>query len=89
MEITYFRWNNWNIEHIDKHHITPEEIESVAFDNEPLIIRGRNESRLMYGKTPRGRYILIVYLLQKGEAYVISSRDMSQREISWYKRRGK
>ena len=29
MEITYFRWNNWNIEHIDKHHITPEEIENA------------------------------------------------------------
>jgi hypothetical protein len=37
MEITWFEWDDNNIEHIARHDVTPDEVEGVAFDDEPWI----------------------------------------------------
>jgi hypothetical protein len=31
MEITWFEWDDNNIEHIVRHDVTPDEVEGVAF----------------------------------------------------------
>ena len=41
MEITEFEWDENNIEHIFRHNVLPDEIEDVAFDDEPWIKKGR------------------------------------------------
>ena len=63
---TYYEiiWNDQpggNVEHIAEHGLTPEEIEEVIFN--PL---DRDVSRsfglpIVFGFTPEGRYILVVY----------------------------
>lgn len=59
-----FIWNEepgGNVEHILEHGLTPEDVEEVIFN--PV---DREESRstrlpIVFGFTPDGRYILVVY----------------------------
>ena len=90
MEITEFEWDDDNIEHVARHHIAPDEIESVAFDDEPWVKRGRGQTRYMLGYTVAGRYLFVVYVLKgKGQARVITTMDMDDKTRKLYKRRGK
>lgn len=90
MEIIWFEWDNNNIEHIARHHISTDEVEDVAFDDEPWIRKGRQGTRYMLGYTVAGRYLFIVYVLKgKGIARVITARDMDEKTRKLYKKRGK
>jgi uncharacterized protein len=90
MEILEFEWDDDNIEHIAKHGVLPDEIEEVAFYDEPWIKKGRSNSRYMLGYTVGGRYLFVVYVLKgHGAARVITSMDMDEKTRKLYKRRGK
>jgi len=90
MEILEFEWDDDNIEHIAKHGVLPDEIEEVAFDDEPWIKKGRSNTRYMLGYTVGGRYLFVVYVLKgHGAARVITSMDMDEKTRNLYKRRGK
>lgn len=90
MEITEFEWDDDNIEHVARHHASPDEVEDVAFDDEPWVKRGRGETRYMLGYTVAGRYLFVVYVLKgKGRARVITAMDMDEKTRRLYKRRGK
>ena len=90
MEISEFEWDDNNIEHVARHHVSPDEVEGVAFDDEPWVKRGRGETRYMLGYTVGGRYLFVVYILKgKGKARVITAMDMDEKTRRLYKRRGK
>lgn len=90
MEITWFEWDENNIEHIAKHNVTPEEVEDVVFDDEPWIRKGGGGTRYMLGYTVAGRYLFTVYALKnKGVARVITAMDMDEKTRKLYKKRGK
>jgi len=90
MEISEFEWDETNIEHISRHKVFPDEIEDVAFDDEPWIRKGREGTRYMLGYTVAGRYLFVVYSLKsKGMARVITAMDMDEKTRKLYKRRGK
>ncbi|HTR45219.1 MAG TPA: BrnT family toxin [Thermodesulfovibrionales bacterium] len=90
MEITWFEWDDDNIEHIARHKVSPDEVEDVAFDDEPLIRKGRKGIRYMLGYTAAGRYLFVVYILRgRGVARVITVMDMDDKTRRLYKRRSK
>ena len=90
MEITDFEWDDDNIEHIAKHGISPDEVEGVAFDDEPWVKKGRDGTPYLLGYTVAGRYLFVVYVLKgKGSARVITALDMDDKTRKLYKRRGK
>jgi len=90
MEITWFEWDDNNIQHIARHHLSPDEVESMAFDDEPWIKKGRKGTRYMLGYTVSGRYLFIVYVLMgKGTARVITAMDIDEKTKKLYKKRGK
>jgi len=89
VEIKSFKWDEDTIDHIANHGISPEEIEEVAFQNLPYIRKGRQGRRYLYGRTIGGRYLFIVYILHEGQARVITSRDMDDKERKLYLKRGK
>ena len=90
MEITWFEWDNSNIEHIAQHNISPDEVEDVAFDDKPWIRKGRERTRYMLGYTVAGRYLFAVYILKgKGIARVITAMDMDEKTRKLYKKGGK
>lgn len=63
MEITWFEWDDNNIDHIARHKVLPVEIEDVAFDDDPWIRKGSKGTRYILGYTVAGRYLFIVYTL--------------------------
>lgn len=69
-----------------KHCVTPEEVEEVCF-SDPLVIRGRNNSYAVYGRTEAGRY-LIVFLYPQGRGVfrLASAREMATAEKRRYQR---
>ncbi len=88
MEIREFEWDDNNIEHIARHGVFPDEVEDVAFDDDPWIRKGRKGTRYMLGYTVAGRYLFVVYVLQgKGIARVITSMDMDDKTKKLYKKR--
>ncbi len=88
MEIKEFQWNDNNIEHIARHNVYPDEVENVAFDDDPWIKKGRKGTRYMLGYTIAGRYLSVVYVLKsKGGARVITAMDMDDKSRKLYKKR--
>ena len=90
MEIKEFDWNENNMDHIARHGVFPDEVEDVAFDDEPWIRKGRKGTRYILGYTVAGRYLFTVYTLRdKRVAKVITSMDMDDKTRRLYKKRGK
>ena len=88
MEIREFEWDDNNIEHIARHGVFPDEVEDMAFDDDPWIKKGRKRTRYMLGYTVAGRYLFVVYSLKgKGIARVITSMDMDNKTKKLYKKR--
>jgi uncharacterized DUF497 family protein len=76
-----------------KHHVTPQEVEEVLFDN-PLyrkIQKGHIPDEDLYaalGQTDAGRYLIVFFVYKTThEALLISARDMSKKERRQYDRR--
>ena len=76
-----------------KHHVTPQEVEEVLFDN-PLyrkIQKGHIPGEDLYaalGQTDAGRYLIVFFVYKTTrEALLISARDMNKRERRQYDRR--
>jgi len=88
MEIREFEWDDNNIEHIARHGVAPDEVEDVAFYDDPWIRKGRKGTRYMLGYTIAGRYLFVVYVpKRKGVAKVITSMDMDGKTKRLYKKR--
>ncbi len=88
MEIREFDWDDSNIEHTSRHGVFPDEMEDVAFDDEPWIRRGRKGTRYMLGYTVAGRYLFSVYVLKgKGVAGVVTSMYMDSKTRRLYRKR--
>ncbi len=78
--ITRLDWDDTNREHIGRHGVTPEEVEEVCFSG-PLMMKSRSGTRLAYGRTLAGRYLLVVMKLKDGGvARCITARTMTDKE---------
>lgn len=80
-------WNDKNIEHIARHHVTPNEVEEITFSETRRIRKGKGEHiYYIFGQTNSGRYLFIVLLDLGGHSgKVITARDMSHKEKRWYR----
>lgn len=88
MQVTNLLWYEDNILHIAKHKVSPEEVEDVCFFSSPQIEVGRGGLYYITGQTGSGRYLFIVIkYLGRGNARVITARDMDTSEKARYKRR--
>lgn len=90
MEIREFEWDDNNIDHIARHKVSPDEVEDVAFDDDPWVRKGRKGTRYMLGFTIAGRYLFVVYVPKgKGIARVITAMDMDDKTRKLYRKRSK
>lgn len=88
MQITNLLWHEDNVLHIARHKVSPEEVEEVCFSGSPQIEIGRGGLYYITGQTESGRYLFVVIkYLGRGNARVITSRDMDAKEKARYKRR--
>lgn len=90
LKISHFEWDAWNIEHIARHGVSPEEAEQ-AFFGEPLFRRSRKKSlKTVFGRTDAGRYLFVVFTVKPGSVVrVITARDMTAAERRYYRRERK
>ncbi|MCK4766311.1 MAG: BrnT family toxin [Candidatus Aminicenantes bacterium] len=76
-----------------KHHVAPQEVEEVIFDN-PLyrkVQKGYSPGEDLYaalGKTGTGRYLIVFFIYKTtNDALLISARDMTKKEIRQYEKK--
>ena len=77
-----FRWNDWNIEHIEKHGVLPEEAESVVRNaRQPFPRKIEEDKWFVWGRGRGDRFLQVIYLLDDdGTVYVIHARPLDQKE---------
>ena len=87
MKIKGVLWDNWNIEHMARHGVSQSEAEELV--NHPqLKRRTRNGCYAIYGQTDFGRYLVVIVAPRaEGMVYVVTARDMVEREKRWTKKR--
>lgn len=89
MSLNRPRSSDWSEEHIAEHSVTMDEVAQVlaAPHVESL---GRNDTILVTGQTRAGRYLLVVAVDEgDGQAFVVTAREMSDREKKAYRRRAR
>ena len=78
MEITDLDWNDWNVEHIARHKVRPEEVEEVCYGFH--FVRKASGSRyVLSGQSQDGRYLDVVIERVSGSIFrPITAFDMSE-----------
>lgn len=86
MKIKRLRWNEWNIEHIQRHGVNQGEVEEICYSKHFTIKSGRGKMAL-WGQTDTGRYLLVILVIEEyGDFYPISAREMEEKEKRNYKK---
>ena len=89
MKTVIFQWDEENVEHLASHQVMPFEAEEVL-DDDPLVLKTRDNKSLAYGQTDAGRYLLVVSVWKSHHTIrVITARDLTRAEKSRLKRRRK
>jgi len=82
-----FRWNDGNTEHIGGHGVEPEEAEAVVRGaKRPFPRRIEDDKWLVWGKTPGGRFLQVIFVLDEDEVFVIHARPLNDKEKRRYRR---
>jgi uncharacterized DUF497 family protein len=89
MQIREFVWPQDRIDHIDRHGVTPEEVEAACFGH-PLVQRAKTEGDnpvcYVLGQTDAGRYLFCVIIrFPDGKGYPITARPMTDKEKLRYR----
>lgn len=82
-------WDGWNVTHIARHQVTPEEVELSLSDRNAVFLKAK-QGRIMVLGRAETRFIATVLNEQEmnGVYYVITARDMSKKERAFYRERG-
>ena len=88
MRLRELEWDERNEAHIAEHGVTPPEVEELLFEDMPHYRRGPGKGVYhVYGQTGAGRYLFVVLrMLGRGRARVITAREMTRRERKLYRR---
>ena len=86
-----FRWNQWNVDHIEQHAVSPEEAEYVIDWARPPYPEpiGENKWRVR-GQSETGRYLQVIFIFDPDNTiYVIHARGLNEHEKRQLRRRTK
>lgn len=84
-------WDEANVAHIARHHVTPDEVEEICDASHWSKRASGSQKRLLYGQTDAGRYLLVI-LSERDEPQVyrtVTARDMTDAERRLYRHHGK
>lgn len=86
-----FRWNDWNVDHIARHGVTPNEAEEVVNRARRPWPRVMGDGRfIVLGQTDDGRYLQVAYVFDPDDTvFVIHARPLTNREKRRYRRRNR
>ncbi len=85
-----FRWNDWNIEHVAAHGVSPQEAEAVVLGaRSPYPLYREDGKWLVWGRGRGGRFLQVVFVIDDdGTVFVIHARPLTENEKRRF-RRGK
>ena len=77
-----FRWNQWNVEHIARHGVDPDEAEAVVRKALRAFPRKIDDDKwLACGRGRGGRWLQVVFVLDDDDTvFVIHARPLTERE---------
>jgi hypothetical protein len=84
-----FRWNEWNLDKVAKHGVTPFAAEYVVnHARNPFPERGGDGKWRVWGQTSSGEYLQVVYLLDNdGGVFIVHARPLEEIEKRRLRRR--
>lgn len=82
-------WDAWNVAHIGRHEVTPEEVEEVCH-GEPLARLSYRNRIILIGPTDAGRMVAVVLEpVGRSGYYPVTARPASRKERRlYYQERG-
>jgi hypothetical protein len=84
--ITQLIWDDWNIEHIARHDVTPEEVERSLSDPDALFLKAKEGRVMVLGRTEKRLLTVVLNAQETNDVYyVITARDMSKKERTFYR----
>ena len=77
-----FRWNEWNVDHIARHGVTPQEAEFVVESARRPYPQARPDDKWrVVGRGRGGRWVQVVFVFDPDDtAFVIHARPLTDRE---------
>jgi len=87
MVIRKLIWDSWNIEHISRHNVEPNEVEAVC-GAKNLFNKWKNKTYRVIGQTAEGRFLTIFLAPRENQHYYpVTARDSTDRERKNLKRK--
>ncbi len=88
MYIRSFDWDEKNEDHIAEHGVTIFEVEELILFRRPFYRRTREGKYIAYGVNEEGRHLFIIFAIKEtNRVRIISARDMTEKEKSYYRKR--
>ena len=79
-------WDSWNVDHIARHRVTPEEVEEVCH-GAPLAQRSYKGRIILLGPTATGKLLAVILAPEgRGVYYPVTARPASRKERGMYQR---
>ncbi len=77
-----FRWNDWNIDKVEKHGVAPEEAELVVGNASRPYPEAIEDSKfLVWGRGSGGRHLQVVFIISpEYTIFVIHARPLTDAE---------
>ena len=84
-----FRWNEWNVDHIGKHGVAPDEAELVIKRAKRPFPKYHGDGKwLVWGRGQGGRFLQVIFVVDEdGRLFVIHARPLTPSEKRRYRRR--
>ncbi len=79
-------WDDWNVSHIKRHDVYPEEVELSLKDKYVVFLKGHSGRLIILGRA--NKRLLAVIINEQDTAgvfYVVTARDMSKKERNFYR----
>ena len=85
-----FRWNDWNVEHVGRHSVTPEEVELVVQQAKNPYPRYREDGKwLVWGPGLGGRLLQVIFVIDDEDSiFIIHARLLTDKEKRRYRKSG-
>lgn len=78
-------WDTWNISHIARHDVVPEEVEQVCHID-PVVQKGKKGRLLVFGPTAKQRMLVVILdsEQEKGVYYPVTAYRASKKLVAIY-----
>jgi uncharacterized DUF497 family protein len=88
LDIRRVIFDSWNVPHIARHEVAPEEVEQVCFSDDYIVRTTYKERFLLVGPTWSGRMLAVVLEPEpeQGHFYAVTARPASRQERRIYAR---